>query len=252
MPNPSPLLAGRRALVTGAARGLGAAIARTFAEAGATGAALDLAAPTGPMPDGWHARAADVTDAAALGAAIDSAAIELGGLDVVVANAGLVPPWRRVEALDFDEWDQVFAVNVRGVAATVKAAVPHLKGRGGSIVLMASLNGRRAHPRQCVYSATKHAVIGIMRAAALDLGEFGIRVNTLSPGPIATEALRGRVAARAETGTPVETAFAAMAAASALGRIATEEEVARAALFLASDLAGGVTGVDVPVDAGFD
>ncbi|MCF3933218.1 SDR family oxidoreductase [Acuticoccus sp. M5D2P5] len=245
----APLLANRRALVTGGARGLGAAIAARFAAAGAVGAVLDREA--GAAPPGWLALDADVAEPARLAEVIDAAAERLGGLDIVVANAGIVPPWRRIEALDFAEWDRAFAINVRGVAATLKAAVPHMRARGGSIILMASLNGRRAHPRQAAYSATKHAVIGLMRAAAADLGAYGIRVNTLSPGPVATDALRGRVEARAEAGgTSAAAAFAAMGAEAALGRIATEEEVAGAALFLASDLSAGITGTDIPIDAG--
>jgi NAD(P)-dependent dehydrogenase (short-subunit alcohol dehydrogenase family) len=143
------------------------------------------------------------------------------------------------------------AVNVRGVAATLKHAVPHLKTRGGSIVLMASTNAAVSHPRQMLYTASKHAVLGIMRAAALDLGRYGIRVNALAPGPIATEALIGRLDARAAAGgTPADEALAAFATQTPLGRMATAEDVARAAVFLASDMASGVTGRMLPVDAG--
>lgn len=247
------LLAGRVALVTGGGRGLGAAIARVFAEHGATGAVTDLdeASARVGAPEGWHALAADVTAEAEVAAAVVETVSRCGGLDVVVANAGVVPPWSETGELDLAELERVFAVNVRGVAATLKHAVPALRERGGSIVVMASLNARRAHGRQAIYTATKHAVLGLVRAAALDLGRFGIRVNGLAPGPVATDALRARMARRAEEGGPsVDEALAEAAAGTALGRIATEDDVARAALFLASDLSSGITGVLVPVDAG--
>ena len=248
------LLAGRRAVVTGGTRGLGAAIGKAFTAAGASVAVIDLEAAL-HQPGAWTGKGAfpcDVTDEGSVETAMGQAAALLGGLDCVVANAGLVPPWRETATLDLDEWDRVYAVNVRGVAATLKHAVPYLdKAGGGSMVLMASLNGIVAHPRQMLYTATKHAVVGIARAAALDLGPHGIRVNALAPGPIATDALVGRIEDRARAGGPArEEALAAFAAQTPLGRIARAEEVAAAAVFLASDLASGLTGRVLPVDAG--
>ena len=102
-----------------------------------------------------------------------------------------------------------------------------------------------------MYTASKHAVLGLLRTAALDLGRYGIRVNGLAPGPILTDALRARLESRAAAGgLPVDVALAAAADGTALGRMATEEDVARAALFLASDLAAGITGALLPVDGG--
>jgi len=116
---------------------------------------------------------------------------------------------------------------------------------------MASINAETAHPRQMLYTASKHAVLGLVRAAALDLGRYGIRVNALAPGPIATDALRGRVRQRAsEGGTAEAEAFRLLAADTALGRIATAGEVARTAVFLASDMASGITGQLIRIDAG--
>lgn len=252
----SRLLGGRVALVTGASRGLGLAICRRFAAEGAAGTAFDLPgaeAEAAALPHGFTFAGGDVRDEDALAAAVADTVDRHGRLDILVANAGLVPPWRETEALDFDEWDRVMAVNVRGVAAALKQAIPALKAAGGgTVVAMASVNAVVAHPRQMLYTASKHAVLGIVRAAARDLGRHGIRVNGLAPGPIATEALVARIAARAEDGTgpTPDAALDHFAAATALGRLATVDDVAKAALFLACDLSSGITGALLPVDAG--
>jgi len=247
----SRLLDGRVAFVTGAAKGLGAAIARCLADAGAAGLAFDVAERCRDLPQDWVARQGDVANKTDLVKAIDDIQREFGRLDIVVANAGLVPPWSDTENINFDEWDQVFAVNVKGVAATIKHAVPLMKTRGGSIVALGSLNSRRAHARQCIYTASKHAVLGIVRSTALDLGRYGIRVNALGPGPVATDALVERVRIRAANDGPLtDETLEQFASETALGRMATEEDVARAALFLASDQSDGITGQILPVDAG--
>jgi NAD(P)-dependent dehydrogenase (short-subunit alcohol dehydrogenase family) len=242
------LVAGRRALVTGGASGIGAATAAALASAGAHGCVVDLAA--GGAPAGWPALAADVRDEAAIEAAVAQAASALGGLDIVVAAAGIVPAWSAIEQLDLHEWDEVLAVNARGVAATLKHAAPHLRA-GGAIVAVASLNAWRGDPNLAAYVASKHAVLGIVRAAALDLGRRGIRVNAVAPGPVATDALLARMARRESSGgLDVATALAGAAAQTALGRIATAQDVASAILFLASDLAAAITGHLLPVDGG--
>lgn len=240
-------IAGRRALVTGGAQGLGRAIAAALAEAGAQVHVLDLPDVLSGtvLPDGWGATSLDLAAAEAEPGLADLMR-GLGGLDILVANAGVVPPWRRVAALDMDEWDRVFAVNVRGAALCLKAAAPLLAAASGhgAAILMASINAYRAHPDQTLYTATKHAVLGLARAAALDLGRDGVRVNALAPGPILTDALRARIAARGDA----EAATLALGAQTALGRMATEAEVAAAAVYLAG--ASGITGICLPVEAG--
>ena len=243
------LLAGRTAVVTGGARGLGAAIAARLAAAGATGTIIDVSLSAPPSgPGGWRSAAADVRDSGALAAAFGPAGY---APDVVVACAGIVPPWTRTVQIDPAQWEDVFAVNVRGLMLTVREAARRMTGRGGSIVAIASLNGWKGDPRLPSYTASKHAVVGLVRSAALDLGRDGIRVNAVGPGPIATEALRGRMASRAGTlGPPVEEALRLAGEQTALGRIATAAEVADAVLFLASDMAAGITGQLLAVDAG--
>jgi NAD(P)-dependent dehydrogenase (short-subunit alcohol dehydrogenase family) len=173
-------------------------------------------------------------------------------VELVVANAGLVPPWRGVADLDLAEWDRVMRVNVWAVAATLGAFADALTAsRRGSAITMASINGYKAHPSQVLYTASKHAVIGVMRAAALNLGPRGVRVNALAPGPVATKALRERLRTRhAAGGRAEEEALAEYGAQTALGRVVTEAEVAEVALFLASDASSGMTGLVLPVEAG--
>ncbi len=247
-------LAGRQAFVTGGARGLGRRIAERLDAAGAGIAIMDhpdALAAVDDLPADWATAALDLTAVnaeEALTTAIDG----LDQLDILIANAGVVPPWRRVAELDLVEWERVFRINVTGMAMALKAAVPGLiASEHGVAVLMASINAYRAHPRQILYTASKHAVLGLMRAAALDLGRKGVRVNALAPGPIATDALRERVAARhVAGGPPLDETFAALADETALGRMATEDDVANAALYLASDLSAAVTGKLLPVESG--
>lgn len=251
-PCPPGRLDRRVAVVTGAARGLGRAIVERLAAAGAVGAAFDLPAALADasLPDRWTGVAADVRDEAGLAAAFATVDRVFGRLDIVVANAGIVPPWRESAEIDLDEWDTVFAINVRGVIATIKHAVPALRRNGGAVVAMASLNAWRAHGRQCLYTASKHAVLGIVRATALDLGRYNIRVNAVGPGPVATEALLERMRWReSQGGLTVEAALQA-AGDNALGRMVTAGNVADSVLFLASDLSAGMTGIMLPVDGG--
>jgi NAD(P)-dependent dehydrogenase (short-subunit alcohol dehydrogenase family) len=243
------LLAGRVALVTGGTRGLGAAIARTFAASGALGAVFDL--ERGPCPEDWTFLTVDVTNEEDVERAVAATIGLFGRLDVVVANAGVVPPWSDISTFDLAALDRTLAVNVRGVAATMKYGACALQENGGSIVVMASMNAWHALPAQGAYTASKHAVLGLVRTAALDLGMYRIRVNAIGPGPVATDALCERLARReAAGGLPADEAIRQAAAGTALGRMVTEDDVARAALFLASDLSSGITGALVPVDAG--
>jgi NAD(P)-dependent dehydrogenase (short-subunit alcohol dehydrogenase family) len=242
------VLAGRRALVTGGASGIGAAVAARLAEAGAGGLVLDRdPVPLARLPVGWESTVADVGDDGSVAAAF---ADHPEDLDVLVAAAGIVPPWRSLTALDLAEWDEVFRVNARGVASTLHHALARLRD-GAAVVVVASLNAWRGDANLASYSASKHAVLGLVRSAALELGRRGIRVNAVGPGPVATEALVRRIEARAAAGgLPVGEALAEAAGQTALGRIATVDEVAEAVLFLASDASSGLTGQLLAVDGG--
>ena len=246
-------LSGRAAVVTGGARGLGAAIAARLATAGAHGTLIDQTAPgdgADGAPAGWDCVIADVREASSLGAAFDRAAAAHGTPRIVVACAGLVPQWAATTQIDPGQWDEVFAVNVRGTMLTIREAARRMD-TGGAVVAVSSLNGWKGDPHLAGYTASKHAVVGLVRSAALDLGRQGIRVNAIAPGPVATQALRSRMAARAAGGgLPADEALRQAASVTALGRIATEDDVAAAALFLASDMSAGITGHLLPVDGG--
>lgn len=244
-------LAGRRALVTGGGNGIGAAVAARFAELGATGAVVDLPSTSATQaPAGWTVLAADVRDEQEVAAAVHAAADALGGLDAVVAAAGVVPSWQQTPDLDLADFERVLAVNVLGVVATIKHAAPLLRA-GATITAVGSLNSWRGDPNIASYVASKHAVLGVVRSAALALGSAGIRVNAVGPGPIATAALRARMTARQDTtGLSVDEAIAAAGRDTALGRIATVAEVVETIVFLTSDMSSGMTGQLLNVDCG--
>ncbi len=245
-----PLLAGRRVLVTGGARGLGAATVAGFAAMGATGVAVDVPGSSWDLPEGWLPVEADVTDEQQVSSAVAAGESHLGALDGVVAAAGVVPVWQTPDELDLTDFDRVMAVNVRGVAATLKHAGGRLT-EGGSIVVVGSLNSWRGDPRIWSYVASKHAVLGLVRSAAAALGPGGVRVNCVGPGPVATEALLDRMADRAAVTTrSLEEALSAAASDTALRRIATKDDVVNTLAFLLSDLAAGITGQLLAVDGG--
>lgn len=244
-------LADRNAVVTGGASGLGRAIALRLAAAGATVTIVDLDAARDHSPRGIGFFGCDL-GAPEAKAHLTQLAEDLGAVDILVANAGVVPPWRGMRDIEGNEWQRVMAINTWGVAASIGAFAEMLsRSDHASVVVMASINGFRAHAKQALYTASKHAAIGITRAAALDLGPSGIRVNALAPGPIATDALLGRIADRHDAGGPIpDEVVQAMTAETALGRMATSEDVANAAHFLASDASQGMTGSVLPVEAG--
>lgn len=244
-------LAGRNAVVTGGASGLGRAIAGRLAASGATVTIVDLEATHATAPSEHAFFACDLSQPDAK-ESLRNVADDMENLDILVANAGVVPPWRGLRDVDGEEWAQVMAINTWGIAASIGAFADKLSASDhAAIVVMASINGFRAHTSQVLYTASKHAAIGITRAAALDLGPSGIRVNALAPGPIQTDALMGRIAHRhAEGGPAPKDVVASMTAETALQRLATETDVANAAHFLASDAAGGMTGSVLPIEAG--
>ncbi|AZS37815.1 Acetoacetyl-CoA reductase [Microbacterium lemovicicum] len=242
------LLTGRRFLVTGGARGIGAAVVHLLSEHGAHGAVIDLGEPETAGP--WPARSADVADEHAMRAAVADLVAQNGPFDGLVAAAGVVPSWHSPEDIDLDDFDRVQRVNTRGIVVSLKTVVPGMPD-GSTVVAIGSLNSWKGDAHLLSYVASKHAVLGIVRSAALALGSRGIRVNAVAPGPVATEALLSRIDSRVDaTGRTRDEALASSASATALQRLATPDDVAGAVLFLSSPLAAAITGHLLPVDGG--
>ncbi len=238
--------------MTGGASGIGAAIARRFAASGvAAGVVLDLpgALERASLPAGWSGIAVDLRDDASVRDAFAQARAQLGHDRRARGRGRHRPAWTGIEGLDPGEWDDVFAVNARGVMRSIQEALAAMPD-DGAIVVIASQNAWRGSPVLASYTASKHAVLGLVRSVALELGPRGIRVNAIGPGSIATEAYRGRLRKRESEGGPsVEEALERERLTTPLRRLATADEIAAAALFLASGLASGVTGHVLPVGA---
>ncbi|QOR71060.1 SDR family oxidoreductase [Ruania alkalisoli] len=247
-------LTGKTAIVTGGAGGIGSATARAFAAAGAQVAVVDLdgeaaqAVADAIVADGGRALAieADVSDEAAVTALVDRVQVELGGIDVLFNNAGII---RRTTAteLDADTWDLVMAVNVRSIFLLCKYVVPVMAAAGGgSIVNTGSGWGLKGGGRALSYCASKGAVVNMTRALAIDHGPQGIRVNSINPGDVDTGMLPDE--ARQLGQDPAE--FLAESVDRPLGRMGQPEEIAAAVVWLASDAASYVTGAALVADGG--
>ena len=244
------MLDGRVALVTGGASGIGRSTARRLADAGAAVVIADRDLDGGEavakeLGQGVAARV-DVTDEASVAEAVALAEEQFGRLDVLSCNAGLAGyPTPALEA-DPDEFDRIFAVNVKGVWNCVRAAVPALRrAGGGAITIVGSVMGERARPGFGAYAASKAAVNHLAKVLALELAPDGIRVNALAPVATDTAMLPQFLGP-----DDPERARAAFIAGIPLGRLAQPEDIADAAVFLSSDAARFVTGVVLPVDGG--
>ncbi|GAA4808956.1 SDR family oxidoreductase [Streptomyces ziwulingensis] len=236
--------AGLRALVTGGAAGIGRATADLLAARGAAVAVLDLDVPRLPGP--LLAHRADVTDDASVRAAVDAATTALGGLDVLVNNAG-IGAQGTVEDNGDDEWHRVYDVNVVGMVRTSRACLPHLRASGhAAIVNVCSIAATAGLPQRALYSATKGAVQALTLAMAADHVREGIRVNCVNPGTADTPWI-ARLLARAPDPAAER---AALAARQPTGRLVAADEVAGAIAYLASPLSGATTGTALAVDGG--
>jgi NAD(P)-dependent dehydrogenase (short-subunit alcohol dehydrogenase family) len=249
---PSPLfdLTGRVALVTGGSKGLGKAMARGFAEAGA-----DVVISSRHENE-LHTAAAEIRHGLDTGVATivadmckrddvrklaDSAVHAFGKIDILVNNAGSNTP-QPLDAIQDKDWDEILELNLTSCMALSRYLVPGMKDRRwGRIIYMSSIMGLSSYMGRGAYSATKSAVIGLCRASALELGEYGITVNCIAPGPILTD-LPSRVL--------TEEVRKAVAARTAIGRWGDARELAGPAVFLASEAANYVTGSVVVVDGG--
>jgi 3-oxoacyl-[acyl-carrier protein] reductase len=246
---------GRVAVITGAARGIGFGTATRFAEEGASVAILDLdeasaaeAAAKLPLVDGAKAVGigADVSDAESANAAVDRVVAELGGIHILVNNAGVTRDNLLFKMTD-DDWDLVMNVHLRGAFLMTRAAQTHFVAQKyGKIVNLSSVSalGNRG---QANYSAAKMGIQGFTRTLGIELGRYGVNANAIAPGFIATE-MTDATAAR--LGVSVEDFRAAAAEANPVKRVGYPEDIAAAAAFLCSDEASYITGQTLYVDGG--
>ena len=240
----------KRVLVSGSSQGLGRKIVEKLSENNSIGFGFDLQESNKDFK-GWEFLQVNVSNELEIINGFKQIKKKIGKLEVVVANAGIVPPWRTINEIDNDEWEKVFNVNVKGVALTIKHSVELMKSSGGSIIVMGSINSLLGHSGQSLYTASKHALLGIVKCAAVDLGKYNIRVNAIGPGPIATEALLKRLKSREDNkGMSVRSALDGFANNTALGRMPTEDDVANTALYLSSNLSSSITGQIIPVCSG--
>ena len=251
----SGILENKVAVITGGGGDIGAAIARLFAEHGARPVLFGRTAET------IEQVASEVGGIGVVGdVAVEADVIRLmetcertcGRLDVLVNNAGITGPVSRVEDMDMEAWDRTLATNIRGVILCMKHGVPLLKRQGGSVINMSSIFGWRGQPLRTAYTATKHAVLAITESAAHALGAVGVRVNAICPGAVKT-GLNLRLIeerCRVEGRSREELIRTEYEGVSALKKWVRSEDVASAALFLASDAAAAVTGEYLKVDCG--
>lgn len=250
-------LDGKVAIITGATGGIGEATAKRYLKEGASvmlvGRSPEKLKETRGRLSGFENVAdfvADATDEAATKASVEATVEAFGGLDIVVANAGTEGNFAPIENLEMSEFESVLRTNVIGVFLSLKYAVEPLKKRGGgSMMAISSIAGMIGFPTMAPYIASKHAVFGMVKTAALELAETGIRVNAIGPGPI-----DNRMMSSLESQFNPEDQAAAhefVLASVPMKRYGTNEEVANLALFLASDESTYCTGGIHMIDGGF-
>lgn len=250
-------LEGKVALVTGAGSGIGKAAALLLAREGAKVAALDLEGDELERAAGQIKRgggealplACDVSQPEQVRRAVERTAAEWGRIDIVFANAGINGVWASLEELEPDEWDKTLDVNLKGTFLTVKYAVPHLKKRGGSVIVTSSVNGTRifSNTGATAYSCSKAAQVAFTKMAALELADHRVRVNVICPGAIETKIEQSTEKRNLEeVREPVE--FPEGEIPLTDGEPGTADEVARLVLFLASDDSRHISGTEVWID----
>jgi NAD(P)-dependent dehydrogenase (short-subunit alcohol dehydrogenase family) len=237
----SPPFAGKVALVTGGASGIGAATAALLRDQGAVVVATDLAAGVGVAP-------LDVTDEAAVDALVERVVAEHGRLDLAANVAGVPGTYGNVADTSTDDWRRTLEVNLHGVFFCLRAELRAMlagadEGQGGAVVNVASSAGRMGVAGLADYSASKHAVLGLTKSAALEVARSGIRVNAVCPGTVRTPMLRGFVGGDDEL-------LEKMGRRSPIGRLGEPDEVAEAIVWLLSDAASLLTGSTIDADGG--
>ncbi|MGH3692163.1 MAG: SDR family NAD(P)-dependent oxidoreductase [Microbacterium sp.] len=246
-------LTGRSAVITGGGSGLGAAIARSLHAAGAEVIVVGrderkLAAVVAELGSRARGLSCDVSDAASVEALREA----LGDteISILVNNAGIPGPVAALTDIDVADWDEVFDVNVRGTFLLCKALLPGMIARGdGDVINVASVSGKRPLAHRTPYCASKMAVIGLTSTLAFEVGPAGVRVNSLSPGPVAGPRMQRNFRLEAErSGSSIDDAEQAFVSRAALGRMVTEAEVGQAVVAMLG--IPGMCGADVDLSAG--
>jgi len=242
-----------RVVVTAGASGIGQAISDTFASAGARIYICDvdaqaLEAFSRERPD-VGTLVADVASPDAVDALFDAATLFLGGLDVLVNNAGITGPTAPVDSVSVEDWDRTIAVDLNGMFYCVRRAVPMLKASGGgSIINLSSIGGRLGYPLRSAYSAAKWGVVGFTKSLAIELGPENIRVNAIQPGVVEGTRVDRVIEARAQQfGISFEEAKARFVAPISLRHMISAQEIADMALFLASPSGRSISGQELSV-----
>jgi NAD(P)-dependent dehydrogenase (short-subunit alcohol dehydrogenase family) len=248
-------LEGKVAMITGGASGIGGATARAFVAEGAKVVIADIQDEPGvklaeALGGGARYHHTDVRDEAQIAAAVDLGVSEFGRLDVVFANAGIVGTIGPIDELPIEEWDFTLSVNLRGVMLCMKHAARVMKPQGsGAILCTSSIAGVMGGLGPHAYTAAKAALVGLTRNVAAELIPQNIRVNCIAPGNMATEMISGLLFQDVNKMSEIESTLAA--GSPIPGRPGLPEDIAKAAVYLASEDAGYVTGQTLVVDAGF-
>jgi len=251
--------AGLRVFISGAATGIGAAIAEAFLETGAAVYVCDInpaaVEAIRKKHPGIHAGVADVGKREDVDAVMADAAGKLGGLDLLINNAGIAGPTGAVEDLDADAWDQTINTNLNSQFYFLKRAVPLLKktSENPGIITLSSVAGRLGYQFRTPYASTKWAIVGLMKSLAVELGPSNIRVNAILPGVVEGERMDGVIAARAKTlGVSFDEMREDYVKKISLRRLVTTRDVAAMALFLASPAARNISGQAISVDGNLE
>jgi NAD(P)-dependent dehydrogenase (short-subunit alcohol dehydrogenase family) len=246
----------RRVVITAGGGGIGLIIAKAFVAAGdrvhvcdVNAEAVERVTRDNPAITGT---VCNIADRAAVERFVEEAVDELGGIDVLVNNAGIAGPTTSVENLDPDEWDSVLAVNLTGPFNVTRLAIPHLKKSGnGVIIMMSSVGGRFGYANRSTYATTKRALIALAETLALELGDHGVRVNTIAPGAVSGPRMDGVLQARAAaTGRDLNDVLTDALGIQAIKRFADPQDIAALAVFLAGEHASTITGQTFAIDGG--
>ena len=244
----------QRVLITAGAAGIGREYARAFAATGAKVFVCDideksLAATAKEMP-GLIVQVCDLSRRAEIERMVPDAVARLGGLDVLINNAGISGMTLPVADYPPDDWDRVIATNLTAMFDVTRLAIPHLKqSKAGVIINMSSVAGRFGFQNRSPYAATKWGVIGFTKTLALELGEFGIRANAIAPGAVAGDRIERVFAGRAQiSGKSMSEVRAAAMAEQSIKEMVDPADIAALAVFLASDAAKSISGQVLPID----